>query len=103
MLETGQYVGIWEDGELVSVAGIHVYSPVYKIAALGNITTHPAKRGQGLGTIVTAGLCKRLLNTVDAIGLNVRSDNNPAIKAYEKIGFEVVATYHEWMVNKKYI
>jgi len=101
MLETGQYVGIREDGSLVSVAGIHVYSPVYKIAALGNITTHPAKRGQGLGTTVIAGLCKRLLKTVDAIGLNVRSDNTPAIKAYEKIGFEIVATYHEWMVDKK--
>ncbi len=101
MLETGQYVGIREGGVLVSVAGIHVYSPTYKIAALGNITTHPTKRGQGLCTIVTAGLCKQLLKTVDAIGLNVRSDNIPAIKAYEKIGFEVVATYHEWMVKKK--
>ena len=101
MLETGQYVGIREEGELVSVAGIHVYSPIYKIAALGNITTLPELRGQGLGKAVTAGLCKRLLQTVDAIGLNVRSDNTPAIKAYEAIGFTKVATYHEWMVNKK--
>jgi predicted GNAT family acetyltransferase len=101
MLETGQYVGIREDGTLVSVAGIHVYSPIYKIAAIGNITTHLEKRGQGLGTIATAGLCKKLLKTVDAIGLNVRSDNTPAIRVYEKIGFEAVATYSEWMVNKK--
>jgi ribosomal protein S18 acetylase RimI-like enzyme len=101
MLETGQYVGIRESGELVSVAGIHVYSPVYKIAALGNITTLPDRRGQGLGKTVTAGLCKKLLQTVDAIGLNVRSDNTPAIKAYQAIGFTKVATYHEWMVNKK--
>jgi ribosomal protein S18 acetylase RimI-like enzyme len=101
MLETGQYVGIREDGVLVSVAGIHVYSSVYKIAALGNITTHPAKRGRGLGATVTAGLCKQLLDSVDAIGLNVRSDNMHAIKAYEKIGFVIVATYHEWMVDKE--
>lgn len=102
MLETGQYVGIrGEQGELVSVAGIHVYSPEYKIAAIGNITTLPDKRGQGLGTTITAGLCKKLLKTVDMIGLNVRSDNASAIRAYEKVGFEVVATYHEWMVNSR--
>lgn len=102
MLETSQYAGLRDAaGELVSVAGIHVYSPVYKIAALGNITTHPGRRGEGLGTAVTAGLCKRLLDTVDTIGLNVRSDNAPAIAAYKKIGFEVVGVYHEWMVTLK--
>jgi len=102
MLETGQYVGIRGDGdELVSVAGIHVYSPAYKIAALGNIATRLDKRGQGLGTIVSAGLCKQLLPTVDVIGLNVRSDNTAAIRVYEKIGFEIVGTYHEWMVTRK--
>jgi predicted GNAT family acetyltransferase len=99
MLETGQYVGIREKENLVCVAGIHVYSPDYKIAALGNITTQPELRGQGLGTTVTAGLCKQLLKTVDVIGLNVKSDNMPAIRAYEKIGFEVAAVYSEWMVN----
>jgi RimJ/RimL family protein N-acetyltransferase len=102
MLETGQYVGIRGDGdELVSAAGIHVYSPEYKIAALGNITTRLEKRGQGLGTAVSAGLCKHLLPTVDVIGLNVRSDNTAAIRVYEKIGFEIVGTYHEWMVTRK--
>ncbi len=102
MLETGQYVGIrGEREELVSVAGIHVYSTEYKIAAIGNITTQPNMRGQGLGTTVTAGLCKKLLKTVDMIGLNVRSDNAAAIRVYEKIGFEVVAMYHEWMVDSR--
>jgi len=102
MLETGQYVGIRGDGdELVSVAGVHVYSPAYKIAALGNIATRLDNRGQGLGTAVSAGLCKQLLPTVDVIGLNVRSDNTTAIRVYEKIGFEIVGTYHEWMVTRK--
>lgn len=100
MLETGQYTGLRDKkGQLISVAGIHVYSPQYRIAALGNITTHPEFRGQGWAQRVTAGLCILLLHSVDAIGLNVRSDNIPAIQAYQKIGFEVVGTYNEWMVN----
>jgi hypothetical protein len=48
MLETGCYFGIRRGGALVSVAGVHVYSPQYRVAALGNITTRPDFRGQGL-------------------------------------------------------
>lgn len=99
MLDTGQYVGLRAEGQLVSVAGVHVYSPKYKVAALGNITTHPDYRGQGLGTAVTAALCAQLLETIDTIGLNVKTNNAPAIYAYKKLGFEVVSSYHEWMVE----
>ncbi len=97
MLETGQYFGIWRDGQLISAAGVHVYSPQYRVAALGNITTRPEYRGMGLGTLVTAKLCHSLLNNVDHIGLNVRADNAPAIAIYRKIGFEPVTQYTEWM------
>jgi len=41
MLETGCYYGFRMEGRLVSTAGVHVYSPSYKVAALGNIATHP--------------------------------------------------------------
>ncbi len=100
MLETGQYVGIRDAaGELAAVAGIHVYSPVYRIAGLGNITVRGEQRGRGLATRVTAGLCQQLLGTVSHIGLNVRADNAAAIRAYEKCGFEVAGTYYEWMLT----
>ena len=102
MLETGQYVGLRDaDGALVCAAGVHVYSAEYRVAALGNIATHPGHRGRGLAAITTAGCCQRLLQTVDLIGLNVRADNAAAIRAYEKIGFEVRAVYHEWMMEPK--
>lgn len=100
MVETGQYVGLRDENRvLVAVAGIHVYSERYKIAALGNITTHPDLRGQGIGTKVTAGLCKQLLETVDRIGLNVKSSNAAAIRAYKNIGFTTQAVYHEYQVD----
>jgi ribosomal protein S18 acetylase RimI-like enzyme len=102
MLETGQYFGIAvENNELVSVAGVHVYAPEYKIAALGNIVTHPAYRGQGLGTAVTAAVCNNLLKTVDLIGLTVESENQAAIHLYEKLGFEKVAPYYEFTFTRK--
>jgi RimJ/RimL family protein N-acetyltransferase len=102
MLETGQYLGLaGENDELACIAGIHVYSPKYRIAALGNITTDPAQRGRGLATGLTAALCQHLLKTVDEIGLNVKTNNPAAIAAYRKIGFEVVGIYHEWVMGEK--
>ncbi len=102
MLETGQYFGMRDEaGQIVSVAGIHVYSPAYKIAALGNITTLPSQRGKGLGTKTVARLCQALLETVDVVGLNVKADNAAAIHVYQKLGFEIVAPYFEYTAESK--
>ena len=65
---------------------------------MGNIVTHPDYRGRGFGTVVTVGLCRSLAGLVDNIGLNVKADNIPAIKLYEKLGFEIVGTYYELIV-----
>jgi len=99
MLETGEYFGIRIGGELVAVAGVHVFSPEYRVAALGNITTHPEYRGRGLGRRVTAHLCRSLLRSVDTIGLNVHADNHSAIRCYRALGFAPVAEYGEFMVG----
>ncbi len=99
MLETRQYFGVKGAEELLSIAGVHVYSAPYKAAALGNITTHPAHRGQGLGKITTARLCQSLLETVDYIGLNVKANNQAALNLYQMLGFEIVSPYREYTVR----
>jgi len=96
MLETGRYYGLRHGAELACVAGIHVYSPRYKVAALGNITTHPNFRGRGLATQVMAKLCQILATETNHIGLNVRADNAAAISCYQKLGFEQCAIYYEY-------
>src|SRR5262245_46990367 len=70
MLETGQYFGIRCDGRLACVAGVHVWSPHERVAAIGNVATAPAHRGRGLARRATAAVCKQLAATVDLIGLN---------------------------------
>jgi RimJ/RimL family protein N-acetyltransferase len=101
MLETGMFFGIRREKKLVSIAGIHVYSPQQRVAALGNITTHPDFRGQGLATIATAKLCQELRQHIEHIGLNVLANNVSAIACYKKLGFEEVGRYGEWMVRSK--
>jgi hypothetical protein len=85
---------------LISISGIHVFSKKYRVAALGNITTHPDFRGLGYGQKITAHLCKTLLKHVNLIGLNVRVDNSTAIKCYKNLGFEIVAPYMEHTAEK---
>jgi predicted GNAT family acetyltransferase len=78
------------------VAGVHVYSPAWGVAALGNVATLPGSRGRGLARGACAALTRLLLDDgIDTIALNVRSDNGAAIRAYEQIGFEPVAEYVE--------
>lgn len=100
MLDTGLFVGLRRTQKLISVAGIHVYSPTYRVAALGSITTHPAFRGQGLATQTIAGLCQRLRPQVNHIGLNVLVNNKSALHCYTKLGFRQIGTYHEWQIDK---
>lgn len=99
MLETEQYFGVRHGGALASVAGIHVYSPAYAVAALGNIATLPELRGRGLAGAAAAATCRSLLERVSVVGLNVRADNAPAIACYRRLGFEPVATYDEHMLR----
>jgi ribosomal protein S18 acetylase RimI-like enzyme len=102
MLETGFYFGIRRGSALVSVAGVHVCSQTNRVAALGNITTRPDFRGQGLGTAVTARLCRELRRAgIEQVGLNVKADNHSAITCYEKLGFSRAADYGEYFLQAK--
>lgn len=101
MLSTNHYYAVRKDHRIASVAGVHVYSADYKVAALGNIATHPDYRGMGLGYQTTAFCCKNLVQTVTTIGLNVSQTNPAAISLYKKLGFEIAANYEEHILEKK--
>jgi len=96
MLATLRYLGIRREGRLACVAGVHVYSPSWAVAALGNVATLPELRGQGLAQGACAALCLLLLGDgIETIALNVRADNEAAIAAYGRLGFETVTPYWE--------
>ncbi|TVQ18239.1 MAG: GNAT family N-acetyltransferase [Spirochaetaceae bacterium] len=101
MLETGRYVGIREGSRIVSVAGIHVYSPRYRVAALGNITTLPTHRGRGYAGSAIGMLCSILADEGLDVGLNVKADNAAAIACYRKSGFVTIAEYEEYEVSRR--
>ena len=101
-LSTGHYYGVrtvgrdGQAGELVSVAGVHIVSRVDRIAALGNIVTHPEHRGRGLSTACTAFLAGALADEgMRLLVLNVQRENADARRVYEKLGFREHCTYLE--------
>jgi len=107
MLATGKYFGclvddrLHADDRLQAVAGVHVCSDEYNIAVLGNITTHPDHRGRGLATALTSHLTAELVEEGKLVCLNVKVDNLPAIRCYEKLGFETIHEYEEALFEVK--
>jgi ribosomal protein S18 acetylase RimI-like enzyme len=100
MLESGRYVGLRDNGRLACVAGVHVWSPRWRVAALGNVATLPELRGRGLAQAACAQLCRLILRDgIDTIALNVHAENAPAIAAYRKLGFATVSEYVEVLLN----
>ena len=100
MLATEKYYGIKKDGDIMSVAGVHVYSRTYRVAVLGNVTTHPSMRNHGLAKRCVVSLLKTLEHEVDFIGLNVKADNHPAIALYHAIGFKITSMYEEALFQR---
>lgn len=101
MLETGHYVGIDHEGRLAAVAGVHVFSARYRVAALGNVATLPGMRGRGLARRACAHLIERLMVECDHVGLNVEEKNRAAVRCYESLGFEVIARYDEALLERR--
>jgi ribosomal protein S18 acetylase RimI-like enzyme len=96
----GEFWGIFENGHLVTAAGTHLVSPTYGVAAVGNVFTHPEKRGRGLGTASTSAVIAALLQRgIRDIVLNVAQTNQSAIHVYEKLGFERYCPFLEGQAN----
>lgn len=95
MLELFPWFGVRRAGELVSLAGVHVVSRRYGVAALGNVATAPEFRGRGLARAVCARLARELAQHVPLVGLNVATANASARRCYDTLGFRPVLRYSE--------
>lgn len=80
--------GVFRDGQLVSYAGSFIQLP--QVWLIGGVYTHPEHRNRGYATLATSTITEEALKTAEAAALFARSDNYPAIKAYEKIGYRKI-------------
>jgi len=78
--------GVFIGDELVSFAGSFIQVP--QVWMIGGVHTHPNHRNKGYATLATSAVTKNALKHAETAALFVRSDNYPAIKVYEKIGYK---------------
>ena len=101
-LEQGVFFGLLLQDQLVAIAGTHLVSPTNRVAAVGNVLTHPRHRGKGYGKATTSAVVVELIERgIRDVVLNVAQDNTPAIHIYQKLGFERYCPFFEgWAVAK---
>lgn len=100
-LMQGIFYGVERDGRLVSVAGTHLVSYTYGVAAIGNVFTHPDYRGCGYARACTAEVLRELTGRAETVVLNVGADNSPALHLYERLGFAPHCGFYEAMAWRK--
>jgi len=95
-MEPGVYYGIVAGDRIVSVAGTHIVSATFGVAAIGNVFTHPDWRGRGFGGAVTRAVVGHLRRRgVRDIILNVSQSNHVAVGLYERVGFRRHCAFFE--------
>ncbi|MBC7259239.1 MAG: GNAT family N-acetyltransferase [Chloroflexi bacterium] len=100
-LMDGIFYGVERDGRLVAVAGTHLVSETYGVAAIGNVFTHPDYRGRGYALACTAAVLRDLAARIPTIVLNVGAENETARRVYTKLGFARYCEFYEAMAYRK--
>jgi RimJ/RimL family protein N-acetyltransferase len=80
--------GVFINNELVSYASSFLQLP--EVWMIGGVYTHPNQRNKGYATLATSAVTEEALENAESAALFVRSDNYPAIRVYEKIGYRKI-------------
>ncbi len=80
------FLGVFENDALIAVGSSFVTLP--EVWTLIGIETHPRSRGRGFATEITSNLVEIALRETPLVSLTAVSDNVPAVKIYERLGFQ---------------
>lgn len=95
-LESGLYFGVRDEtGVLACIAGVHNVSETFDVAAIGNLVTHPERRGRGYAAACTGALLSAVFDRVGLVTLDVAEDNAPAFRTYRRFGFQHYGDHFE--------
>jgi predicted GNAT family acetyltransferase len=89
-IEMGDYIGVKLEGKLVSMGGERMKPEGY--TEVSGICTHPDHREKGYAKAITGHLTNAILDRGVTPFLHVFTQNTPAIRLYEKLGYEARKT-----------
>jgi len=84
-IDFGHYRGVFENDELVAMAGQRLH--VFNYAEVSAVCTHPDHTGKGYARQLLLSHINRIKAASEIPFLHVRYDNERAIKVYESLGF----------------
>ncbi len=90
ILKTYIHYGVIVDNVLASIAASYVTLPW--IHVIGGVFTRKKYRGRGYAKAVTSALTREAVSSGAVAGLHVEVDNEPAIKAYKSLGYQITKT-----------
>jgi GNAT superfamily N-acetyltransferase len=85
--QLGSFIGIRDDGCLVSMAGERIRLPGY--TEISAVCSHPDHTGRGYAVGLVATLAHRICERGEIAFLHVRQDNQRAVSLYERLGFRI--------------
>jgi ribosomal protein S18 acetylase RimI-like enzyme len=86
-IELGEYLGVFEDGELIAMAGERLQTPAF--TEVSAVCTHPSARGRGWAAALSHRVATGILARGQTPLLHVRKSNEPARRVYERLGFSI--------------
>ena len=88
------------EGEVVAMAGLHLYpkSPRRKHVGYIGMAVHDKWHSRGVGTALMNAIIELADNWLNLarLELNVWTDNEPALRLYQKLGFEIEGTQRKF-------
>jgi ribosomal protein S18 acetylase RimI-like enzyme len=84
-IELGHYVGYFDDGRLLAMAGERLCLDGF--TEISAVCTHPDGRGRGLASALTVEVAAGIFARGERPFLHVAETNEPAFRVYERLGF----------------
>jgi L-phenylalanine/L-methionine N-acetyltransferase len=88
------------EGEVVAMAGLHLYpkSPRRRHVGYVGMAVHDKWHTRGIGTALMNAIIELADNWLNLarLELNVWTDNEPALRLYKKLGFEIEGTQRKY-------
>jgi len=86
-IDFGNYVGIFNNDQLVAMAGERLKVNGY--TEVSAICTHPDFLGKGYASFLLSKISEHIVNEGNIPFLHVKQDNSRAIDVYKKLGFQI--------------
>ena len=98
-IDFGNYVGIYQNGELLAMAGERLHVNGY--TEVSAVCTHPAHLGKGYASHLMSHACETVIQQGNIPFLHVKQDNTRAIVKYEHLGFSIRSAFYFAVIRRR--